>query len=640
MHMLRLTLVSLLFSLIFSVSAFAQKINPTGNSVFDSLILRAVELRYANIDEAFLTLDQTQKIRDLNTLQHAMIANQLGALNYIKGDYTVSLKEYSKAYKLLENENDIHQQVFALNGRGLIYLSQHSYQQAADFFQKCIDINLKLEDSTALGANYLNKGIALSDLGKKEDAMRELEKGLAITENFPEIPSRWMNFNRQAQIKLELGQLEEAKKLFNKVMAENPNLKTWEKTFSHTGLGWIALQENNPKLALYHGKKALDFALEIKAFWDIERATRLIAESLEKLGDYQQALNYAKLNKSYSDSLYNQNKNSEISYLQLQLSEADNEVLEQEKRLIEQAALFSQKTSLGLGIALLTMMGALFFYRKNVREKERLNLLLIEQKEEILQQNNTLKKLNDEKNKLFSVLTHDLKSPINSIKQLLELLNLEILSEKEKIEIIQLLQKQVKQTDQMMDELLHWSLAQMDGIVTNRTPLELNELISHTIANQEFPAEKKGIRFEFEPADKNLKILVDRTQFKIILQNCLQNAIKFSHQGSTIQLSVEERNSIVLVKIRDFGVGISQKKINEILNNQTTISSTEGTTEEKGTGLGLLLAKQFLARNEGSLTLKSEVGKGTEVVLSFEKHSDDSLDINNELVNGSEVVLS
>lgn len=638
--MLRLILLSLLFSSVNFISAFAQKINPTGNSVFDSLISRAVELRYVNIEGAFLALDKAQKIPNLQTLQYAMIANQLGALNYIKGEYTISLKEYSKAYELLENENDIHQRVFALNGRGLIYLSQHSYQQAADFFQKCIDINLELKDSIALGVNYLNKGIALSDLGKKDEAMVELEKGLAFTQNFPETPSRWMNFNRQAQIKLELGQLEEAKKLFTKVLEENPNLKTWEKAFSHTGLGRVALQENNPKLALDHGKKSLEFALEIRAFWDIERATRLVAESLEQLGDFKGALNYTKLNKAYSDSLYNKNKNSEISYLQLQLTEADKEVLEQEKQLSEQAVLFSQKTSLGLGIALLSLLAALIIFRKNFREKEKLNLRLIQQQEEIIQQNDSLKKLNDEKNKLFSVLTHDLKSPINSIKQLLELLTLELLSEAEKTHIIELLQKQVKQTDSMMDELLHWSLAQMEGIVTNRTPLELNKLILHSLANQEFPAGKKGIKLEFEPVDENLKILADRTQFKIIFQNCLQNAIKFSHQGGIIQIKAEEQNSNVLVKIKDFGLGIPPQKVEEILNNQTTIASTNGTTEEKGTGLGLLFAKQFLTRNQGSLSLNSEVGKGTEVILCFEKSSDGTLEINNEVVKGSEVVLS
>ena len=422
----------------------------------------------------------------------------------------------------------------------------------------------------------------------------ELEQGFAITNNHPELPSRWMNLNRQGQIKLELGQPEKAKQLFNKVLDENPNLKTWEKTFSHAGLGMVALAEEKPNLALAHGKLALDFALEINAFGDIDLATKLMAESLERMGDYREALRYTKLNKAYADSLYNRNKNSEISYLQLQLTETDKAVLEQEKQLSEQQVQFSQKASIGLGVLLLGMGIALFFYRKNVREKEKLNSILLKQKEEILQQNDSLVKLNKEKNKLFSILTHDLKSPINSIKQLLELFNLELLNEEEKKEIIHHLQKQIRHTDQMMDELLHWSLAQMEGIVTNRVPLEVNRLISHNLMNQEITAEKKGVNLEFLPADESLEILADKTQFKIIFQNCLHNSIKFSHPGGTVSVSVETKGGYVLLNIKDQGVGIPPEKIREIMDNKNIVPSTTGTIEEQGTGLGLLLTKQFL----------------------------------------------
>jgi signal transduction histidine kinase len=265
------------------------------------------------------------------------------------------------------------------------------------------------------------------------------------------------------------------------------------------------------------------------------------------------------------------------------------------------------------------MLGALFFYRKNMQEKEKLNTLLIKQKEEILQQNDSLIKLNKDKNKLFSILTHDLKSPINSIKQLLDLFNLELLNDQEKKEIIQHLQKQIKQTDQMMDELLHWSLAQMEGIVTNRIALDVNRLISHNLVNQEIAAEKKGVKLEFQPLAETLGILADKTQFKIIFQNCLQNSIKFSHPGGTIKISIETGERNVLVKIKDQGVGIPPEKIREIMTNKNMISSTIGTVEEQGTGLGLLLTKQFLEKNQGFLSISSEVGKGAEVILGFEK---------------------
>ncbi|PZV84448.1 signal transduction histidine kinase [Algoriphagus aquaeductus] len=611
-------ILSLGITLGISSSVFSQKFPTTTLPEFDTLILKAYGLRFINSDSALTLIGKAKNLQNLSSLQQAMISNQLGAIHYIKGDYATSLREYSRAYQLLENETDLYQKVFALNGRGLIYLSQHEYEQAAAIFQNCIDLNHQLKDSMALGANYLNKGIALSEMGNKQEAMLELEKGIQITQNYPELPARWMNLNRQAQIKLELGQIDEAKILFEKVLNENPKLTTWEKTFSHTGLGLIALEINQNLEALEQGKKALDYAKEINAFWDKERATRLLSEAYERIGQYREALEFARLNKTYADSLYSQDKNSEISYLQLRLTEADNATLAQAKQISDQRAQISTRTVVGLSLILALLTVALLLYRRWLKEKENLNAQLLAKQKEILLQNEKLDRLNNDKIKLFSILSHDLRMPINAIQQILELQSMNLLSPEEKAKTDEILLRQVQQTDQMMDQLLRWSHSQMEGITTERVAVDLIELVRKSIVQNDFLAKKKEIQFDFSPADFHPKVLADPTHVQIIIQNCLQNAIKFSNSGGKIRISIQDLGNHVSLFIQDEGIGIPKSKLAEIQENQALVNSSEGTQKEKGTGLGLLLVKQFMGMNEGKFRLDSEFGKGTKVTLTFE----------------------
>jgi signal transduction histidine kinase len=599
----------------------AQNIKPTGNPKFDSLILGAVDLRYKNLEEALKLMERAQSLPNLSNLQVGMIANQLGALNYIKGDYATSVKQYSKAFELLEKENDLYQKAFALNGRGLIYLSQHAYAQAADFFEQCIEINLARKDSLSLGANYLNLGISLSELGQYTEAMEALVKGYDFTTNFQESTQRMMIINRQGQVHLELGNLNEAKSRFSGILERYPELTNWEKAFATTGLGLIALEENQTQKALELGLKGYEYAKLASAYWDQERASSLLSKAYEQLGDYKTALLYSRLNKVHADTLYNDDKNSEISYHQLQMAEADKATLEQKNLIAEQKAKISNYTLIGLSaiLALLTMI--ILLSRRWLQKKEELNRKLLEKQKEIIAQNNTLNQLNEEKNKLFSILSHDLKTPIHSIRQMLELQEMNMLSDLEKEESNQLLLRQVKQTEQKIEQLLRWSHAQLGGIVTEKKSLDVYELIQETISHNELVAQKKNININFVVEKPMFRIHADPSQLRIILQNCLQNAIKFSHEAGEIKIHLEDLGNQVKLSIKDQGVGMTPDKLNEISKKKSIVSSTEGTNKEKGTGLGLFLVKQFLENNGGDLTIESEYQKGTTLHLTFEKAS-------------------
>lgn len=202
----------------------------------------------------------------------------------------------------------------------------------------------------------------------------------------------------------------------------------------YAGLAELEIEVGRYDQAVQQAKKALTVASEMGVYWDMERASRLLSQAYEGLGDQSSALQYARINSMHRDSLYNREKSQGISFLKLQLAEADNERLLNEKEIIEQQARFTQYFVIGLFVLLLLLMGLLYAYRRNLKLKiafgqklEAVNKELQEQKEFTAKQNEELKEMDLAKNKLFSILTHDLKSPIQTLKQFLELNSQEIM---------------------------------------------------------------------------------------------------------------------------------------------------------------------------------------------------------------------
>jgi signal transduction histidine kinase len=303
------------------------------------------------------------------------------------------------------------------------------------------------------------------------------------------------------------------------------------------------------------------------------------------------------------------------------MAEADKAALEQKNLIGEQKAKISNYTLIGLSSILVLLILIILLNRRWMQKKEELNRQLLEKQKEVVSQNNTLNQLNEEKNKLFSILSHDLKTPMNAIRQMLELHEMDLLSEQEKEESNKLLLKQVKQTEQKIEQLLRWSHAQLGGIVTDKKPLDLVDLIQETLHQNEVIAQKKNINFNFTVEQPTFRIYGDPSQLQIVFQNCLQNAIKFSHVGGEILLNLEDLGNQVKLTFKDQGIGMTPEKLHEIRQKKSIVSSTEGTNKEKGTGLGLFLVKQFMENNGGTLIIESEDQKGTTLHLIFEKAS-------------------
>lgn len=228
---------------------------------------------------------------------------------------------------------------------------------------------------------------------------------------------------------------------------------------------------------------------------------------------------------------------------------------------------------------------------------------------EISDDRDRMEKLNFTKDKIFSIISHDLRSPIASLQGLLFLVQNDQLSVEEFKKATAGLEKKVHQLSNTLDELLTWSKAQLHGINPHPETISLKPLIHEITAVNKLSARNKKIIITTNmPAE--MVVYCDPNMLKSVINNLTTNAIKFTQPGGAISIFCRKENGQVLINVEDTGVGILEENIEKILNPSVHFS-TIGTNNEKGTGLGLVMCKEFIAKNNGTFTIKSEQYKGS-----------------------------
>jgi len=228
-----------------------------------------------------------------------------------------------------------------------------------------------------------------------------------------------------------------------------------------------------------------------------------------------------------------------------------------------------------------------------------------------------LSELNASKDKFFSIIAHDLKSPFQGILGFTELLmeDYDILEDKDIKSLIKSVRSSVKNTYELIENLLNWSRMQTDKMQYNPISLNLSKTVDDVINLLLVNFEKKKIKI-FNDIKEDLIIPADEKMMKSVLQNLISNAIKFSNKGSFITLASKIINEYVEVSIIDNGIGITPEDIEKLFRLDSNFS-TKGTENELGTGLGLLLCKEMIERHSGTIKVHSEVGKGSKFIFSI-----------------------
>lgn len=229
-----------------------------------------------------------------------------------------------------------------------------------------------------------------------------------------------------------------------------------------------------------------------------------------------------------------------------------------------------------------------------------------------------LKKLNIVRDKLLTILSHDLRSPFNTIKGFLQVLlhHIDGFSKEEIVHFAEDMDKSVQRVIDLLENLLQWSLIQTDDFDYQPEELDIGEAITSNVALYEKGALEKHISILPHVAPKTYYVKADKNMLNFILRNLLSNAIKFTNPNDQIDIFVENNNGFTNVTIADKGVGITPEALEKILSPEIHLT-TKGTANEKGTGFGLLLCKEFVEKNQGTLNIISKEGEGTKVTFQL-----------------------
>jgi ligand-binding sensor domain-containing protein/signal transduction histidine kinase len=230
----------------------------------------------------------------------------------------------------------------------------------------------------------------------------------------------------------------------------------------------------------------------------------------------------------------------------------------------------------------------------------------------------SLKELNDTKDKFFSIIAHDLRNPFNPLLALTELLDNDYkeLDEKERISFIKEIRHGAKKLYDLLENLLNWALTQTQQIKFNKVELDLTEIIDNNLELLQINAEKKRISIVYN-YEGDAMVMADENMLNCIIRNLLNNAIKFSDEGTLIEINLYDEGNLYKIEVKDHGHGISPENISNIFKglSRTSINKVKG----KGSGLGLILCKEFVEKNNGKIWVESEIDKGSSFFFTIEK---------------------
>ena len=589
-------------------------------------------LREIEQHSAFNYALEAEKLAQIleNKSEEAKAKENLGWIYYRRGKWQKSFDYSKSAYLLSMEANDLEQAAKVMNSMGALYYEQQNYSQAIAQFKNAYAISKKSGDLYTMIRSLNN--VAFNFLAKSELDSSKYYALKAIETNTVAGSPYLLSFSNRVigDIFLQRNQLDSAEIIYLKALENGriQNLTTFQASVLHR-LG---------KTYLLNGKleKARDILLEgielssnNNLLDELAKSHKYFAEYYRLNGDYQKAFEEQSKFVVLNDSLVNQASKDRLALTQgmfqddLDQSQLDLLVAQNEH---QQTRLeMNRKVMALIGVASLLILGLviwLFLLNRNIKKYNR---HLVSQKKQIYKQNedleaksNQLQEINQTKNKLFSIVGHDLRGPVGQVKSLVDLLISGQLEKDEFEDLVQNLKKDVDSVYFTLNNTLKWSMAQMEGFKLNKVNFNLANLVSSNLRLIKPKLKEKSLDIEYSSFYDDLDIFADRDLIEVVIRNILNNAVKFSRPGDVIMLSADLENDMVVFCIKDQGIGMSEIQINELLTEDYVITNSKlGTNREKGSGLGLQICKEFTRMNGGELLIRSEEGQGTKVCIKI-----------------------
>ncbi|MCB9234118.1 MAG: tetratricopeptide repeat-containing sensor histidine kinase [Bacteroidia bacterium] len=546
-----------------------------------------------------------------------------GLEEYNQGNTDLALKYYSQLLEACRTAGDAACEANSHRLIGDAYRAGREFEPALVHLREASRLAKPLGDSLLL-ARILNRFGAVFYEAKEEDsALIYTQKSLELTESLADTDFTANNLNLLGAIArwhspdqslLYFFQSLEIQR-FRKNQTDVPNVLN--------NIATTYLQQQNYDEAIRYGLESFELAKKEKVKPYVHWAASVLTKAYLAKGDFEHAFTYQTLVNIYQDSLYNEGRARQMAEMnaryEKERSEREYELLRKDNVLTERQNTILFVTTLLVSLILLGALLGIFQVNRSRKRKMAANEILqakngeIEEKNlQIQAQNQRLGELNQIKDRIFSIISHDLRSPLNSLHGILTLIKSGALSESEIRGLTSSLIDRVDHTTMLVDNLLNWSRSQLEGFQVQAGEVNLAELVAGVVQLLKPQAEAKGIVLE-NRLQGNLPAFADPEMMKLVFRNLISNAIKFTPKGGKIEITGLVDGGEAKVWVRDSGVGMSEQILAKLFGNEHV--SSYGTANEQGSGLGLLLVKEFLEKNGGKIQVTSKTGEGSEFVV-------------------------
>ncbi|MCU0441127.1 MAG: tetratricopeptide repeat protein [Bacteroidia bacterium] len=656
-------LVCLLF---LRTTAFAQQTEA------DSLYAAAYQLRYENSALSLSLFEQAEQVaREAgNTKIEALSNQQMASIYYRGGQFGAAVSRYQQALEInqrignakavadievalataffaqgklsqattlylealryFDQVNDKPGQIAAWNALATIYSRQNNFSKSIEYTLKAIRLYEASSDKFRVLVGYDQIGNAYlrqQNLIKAKEAFLKSLKLYTDLDNKAGVAATLLQLGN---IAYQRKQYAEALQYYNKavVLANKMQAKALLVS-AYNALGKVHQKLKAYDESIQSFNKAIVLAKLTEQKIELEEAYQGLAQVYAITNEQAKSSTFGLLSKELKDSLYN---DSMLKGLNDQLLVFESEKKQQQIELLRKEQLLQevelkrererQQNYNVFGVILMSLIVLLLFflfqYARTAKSLKRQQAELLEKNASILQQKEDLTQLNKVKDRFFSIISHDLRNSLTTMKLYFDLMSNPNYVPENNAEMSRQISGAVENTIDLLENLLVWASAQIKGVTIHIQPLNMHRVASDTIQLLNGTAHQKSISLN-NALPENLYALGDADMIHLILRNLVSNAIKFTPEGGSVMVFGNETQDMVTIEVKDNGVGIQENAL-KTLFDQHLHPSTKGTGNEKGTGLGLLLCKDFIERNGGTISVTSRKGEGTSFFITLPVH--------------------
>ena len=546
--------------------------------------------------------------------------NNIGAAYLSKGEL---LRANDHFYKLLEIAEQLKDTVgisTASANISQIFVEQKDYKRALVFAHKALSLHQKSHNAYLTGVIYEAIGSIYTKLGDHQRAINYYEKAIRLAEETGVKTSLGSCFTNLGLIYHTLGNYEKSLKYLLQAeaidKAANNDIGLSD---TYIALSKVYEKTNKPYLQEKYAFKALTLAQKENLKPEIRDASESLYSHYKKQGNANKSLFYLELYTKYKDSLFNADNIKQLKAAEYRYAKKGHEreiqLLKNKNKLKEQENSLQKIYLIGSFILCFAAIGFIFYYVYQIKSKNKLYDSLRQKNKHIQEQSDKLEDLNLVKNKVISVMSHDMKSPIASLEMILNM-------EKELSDpdifrtIIKELKPAVNSLSLLLENILGWAKSQMQSTQEIQfEPVNVYNIVEEIITLYTPISSQKSVSLINEVSN-DAWVSANQSYLTLVLRNLLSNAIKFSPVGESITFSTANTEEFISITVSDKGIGMTEHQIKQLFNVDKLYTSN-GTKNEKGTGLGLIFVKESVELCGGKLIIKSEKNKGSKFSCEF-----------------------